>query len=127
MGPSERATTADHMPRYIVRRAASVPRDISAIRAHLIRSYRAFGDTYAEAAERASDRIRGALDYMRTFESRPHRGTMHPGQVEEIRHVTSEDFIFYFKINEKSAEVSIIAVFFGGEDHLRRIEQRLRH
>jgi len=75
--------------------------------------------------ERATDRLREALGYMQTFASRPHRGTVHPQLRGGIRHVTDRNFIYYFEIDEPRAEVSILAVFFGGADHRRQIAERL--
>ena len=113
------------MPRYVVRRAAAVARDFAAIRRHLIGAYEAFGDTYQAAEERAGARLREAFDYMQTFATYPHRGTVHPELKGGIRHVTDRNFVFYFEIEERAAEVRILAVFFGGADHIRQITERL--
>lgn len=115
------------MRRYDVRRVASVARDISGIRKHMIRSYLEFGDTQAIAAERAASRIRDAFDYMLTFATNPHRGTVHPELRGGVRHVTERKFVYYFEVDEPAAEVTILAVFFGGEEHWGQITERLRH
>ena len=62
---------------------------------------------------------------MRTFATHPHRGTVHPELKGGVRHITQRNFVFYFEIDEQSAEVRILAVFFGGADHLRQIVERL--
>jgi len=111
--------------RYVVRRAVSVTRDLSAIRRHLISAYEEFGDTRQAATERAAARLREAFDDMQTFATHPHRGTVHPELKDGIRHVTDRNFVFYFEIEEQRAEVKILAVFFGGADHLRQIAERL--
>ncbi|HQT79765.1 MAG TPA: hypothetical protein PLD10_22200 [Rhodopila sp.] len=113
------------MRRYAVRRAASVTHDLSAIRKHLVRAYQEFGDTRATAVERATGRIREAFDYMLTFATYPHRGTMHPDLKDGIRHVTDKSFVYYFEVDDSQAEVTILAVFFSGQDHLRQIAERL--
>jgi len=110
---------------YTVRRAASVTRDLSAIRRHLINSYEIFGDTHFAATERAAVRLREAFDYMQTFATHPQRGTVHPELKGGVRQVTDRNFIYYFEIDEKSVEVGVLAVFFGGADHLRQIVERL--
>jgi plasmid stabilization system protein ParE len=112
--------------RYAVLRGANVGRDLSRIRKHLIRSYQEFGDTKTAAAERANSRIRDAFDYMGTFATHPHRGTEHPELRDGVRHVTAQQFVYYFEIDDHSAEVRILTVFFGGEDHLEQIAERLR-
>ena len=114
------------MQRYVVLRGANIARDLSRIRKHLIQSYQGFGDTKAMATERANSRIRAAFDYMLTFATHPHRGTVHPGLRDSVRHVTEQQFVYYFEIDDRLAEVRILTVFFGGEDHLEQIAERLR-
>ncbi len=114
------------MRRYAVLRAANVGRDFARIRKHLIRSYREFGDPKAIATERANVRIGQAFDYMLTFATHPHRGTVHPEIRGRVRHVTAHQFVYYFVVDDDLAEVKILAVFFGGEDHLEQIAEHLR-
>jgi toxin ParE1/3/4 len=111
---------------YAVLRGTNVARDLSRIRKHLIRSYQDFGDTKAIATERANSRIRLAFDYMATFATHPHRGTVHPELRDSVRHVTAQQFVYYFEIDDHLAEVRNLTVFFGGEDHLEQIAERLR-
>lgn len=115
------------MRQYRVRRAASVTRDLDLIEGHLVRVYHDLGDDEEAATERAATRIVAALDYMRTFESRPYRGTEHPEIRPGLRTVTSRNFVFYFEIDEPLTEVRILAVFFGGANHSQQILDRLRH
>ena len=115
------------MRRYRVRRAAAITLDFDLIESHLVEVYQKFGDDLESATERAAARIDEALVYMRTFESRPHRGTDHPEIQFGIRTVTSKQFVFYFEIDEPLSEVRILAVFFGGANHSRQILDRLRH
>jgi hypothetical protein len=112
---------------YKVRRAADITRDLDLIEGYLVQAYQTFGEDPLNATERAAARIDEALDYMRTFEARPHRGTERPDVLPGIRTVTSNRFIFYFEIDEPLAEVRILAVFFGSVDHTRQILDRLRH
>ncbi|WP_448207643.1 hypothetical protein [Azospirillum sp. sgz302134] len=111
---------------YRVRRAASVTRDLDLIESHLVQVYQDLGDDEESATERAAMRIVAALAYMRSFESRPHRGTEHPDIRPGVRTVTSRKFVFYFEIDESLAEVRILAVFFGGANHSQQILDRLR-
>jgi toxin ParE1/3/4 len=113
--------------RYEVRRAAAVTRDIDLIESYLVEVYRDLGDDLESATERAAARIDEALAYMRTFRSRPYRGTEHPEIQPGIRTVTRKKFIFYFEIDEPRSEVRILAVFFGGANHSQQILDRLRH
>ena len=114
------------MRRCAVLRGTNVGRDLSRIRKHFIRSYQEFGDTKAIATERANARIRAAFDYMLTFAIHPHRGPMHSELRDSVRHVTAQQYVYCFEIDDRLTEVRILAVFFGGEDHLEQIAERLR-
>ncbi len=92
----------------------------------MVRVYQEFGEDLEPAMERAAARINEAVAYMRTFATRPHRGTEHPGIRPGIRTVTDKKFVFYFEIDEASSEVRILATFFGGADHRRQIVERFR-
>lgn len=115
------------MRRYRVRRAAAVTRDLDLIEDHLVQVYQDFGDDLESATERGTARLDEALAYMRTFDSRPHRGTEHLEIQSGLRTVTSNKFIFYFEIDEPLSEVRILAIFFGGANHAQQILDRLRH
>jgi plasmid stabilization system protein ParE len=115
------------MPRYKVRRAADVTRDLDLIEKHLVKTYQEFGEDLETAVERSAARINDALAYMRTFVTHPHRGTEHPKILPGIRTVTAKNFIVYFEVDDLSSEVRILAIFFGGVDHRQQIMDRLRN
>jgi plasmid stabilization system protein ParE len=115
------------MPRYKVRRAADVTRDLDLIEKHLVKTYQEFGEDLGTAVERSAARINDALAYMRTFVTHPHRGTEHPKILPGIRTVTAKNFIFYFEVDDLSSQVRILAIFFGGVDHRQQIMDRLRN
>lgn len=115
------------MRRYRVRRAKDVTLDLDLIEGYLVDVYHGLGDGLESAVDRAAVRIGDAIAYMRTFVRHPHRGTEHPDIRPGVRTVTSKRFIFYFEIDEKLAEVRILAVFFGGVNHRQQIIDRLRH
>jgi plasmid stabilization system protein ParE len=112
--------------RYKIRRAADVTRDLDLIEDHLVKTYQEFGEDVETSAEHASARIEDALLYMRTFVTQPHRGTEHAKIRPGIRTVTHKSFIFYFEVDDRSSEVRILAIFFGGADHRQQIMDRLR-
>jgi toxin ParE1/3/4 len=114
------------VPLYKVLPARGVVRDFTLIEDFLFKTYRDLGDDSEEAVGRAAVRVKAARAYMRTFERNPHRGTEHPEIRPGVRAVTKEKFVFYFEINETKFEVMIFAVFFGGEDHRRKIIDRLQ-
>lgn len=113
------------MPRYRVRLAAGVTRDLSLVEEFLAQAYQDLGDDAVKATERAALRIEGAPAYMRTFGDHPDRGTEHPGIRAGIRTVRDKRFTVYFEVDEPRVEVRILAVFFGGADHRRQIMERL--
>jgi hypothetical protein len=51
---------------------------------------------------------------------------VYPDLRDSVRHVTAQQFIYYFEIHDHPGEVRILAVFFGGKDHLEQIAERLR-
>jgi plasmid stabilization system protein ParE len=112
--------------RYKVSRAADITRDLDRIEDHLVRAYQDFGDDVRNAMNPAGARINEALVYMRTFATRPHRGTEHPTIRPGIRTVTNKNSVFYFEVDDGLSEVRILAMFFGGADHRRQIMDRLR-
>ncbi len=114
------------MRNYRVRRSVSVTRDLDLIEDHFVNTYQEFGEDLESAVKRASARIEDALAYMRTFVTQPHRGTEHPEIRPGIRTVTNKNFIFYFEVDDPSAEVKILAIFFGAVNHRQQIMDRLR-
>ena len=63
-----------------------------------------------------------------TFEglaAAPHRGTLHDDLLPGLRHVTLGRAVVWFDIVEETREVRVLAVFFGGQDHQRRMLARL--
>jgi toxin ParE1/3/4 len=55
----------------------------------------------------------------------PHFGTLEISLVPDRRRVTLDRAIFYFVVDEDRQEVLILAIFFGGQDHQRRMLGRL--
>lgn len=111
---------------YAIRRAGALAQDAAAIKAHLIAAYREFGEARAAATSQANARLQGAFDYIQSLSRYPHRGTLHPGLRGRVRHVTHLGFIFYFDVDDTSAEVTVLALFFSGQDHLRQLTERLK-
>jgi len=113
--------------RYRVRRAATVTGDLDLIEDHLVTAYQEFGEDLQTAVARAAARIDGALAYMRTFVTHPHRGIEHPRIRPGNRTVTNKNFIYDFEVDDPALEVRILAIFFGGLDHRQQIMDRLRN
>lgn len=60
----------------------------------------------------------------------PFQGTLLPDLMPDLRRVTKDRAIFYFRVFETAKQIQILAVFFGGQDHqmhmLRRLAGRKR-
>jgi len=110
---------------YQIEISSSAEQDLQIIFEFLVESYVAFGEGTDEAIERADKRIDGLYDAMRRLELMPHQGTVNDHISEGLRNVTIDRGIFWFKVKEATETIHILAVFFGGQDHQRRIVVRL--
>jgi toxin ParE1/3/4 len=108
----------------VVRSRAS-DRDLELIFDHLIDTYQALGDPPDAALERAAARVRAIEDDMAGLGRMPFRGTLRHDLLPGLRQVTRNRAIFYFRIDEEAAQVRVLAVFFGGQDHLGHMLRRL--
>jgi plasmid stabilization system protein ParE len=81
-----------------------------------------------EAFESAARRVRAITTDALRLGTAPHRGTRDEGLAPGLRHATINRAIFYFDVRESAegaAQVRILAVFFGGQDHRRQMLARL--
>ena len=108
----------------VVRSRAS-DRDLEAIFDHLAATYQAFGDTLAEALDRAAARVRAIEDDMERLGRTPFQGTRREELRPSLRQVTRNRAIFYFEVDEAAEELRVLAVFFGGQDHVAQMLRRL--
>jgi plasmid stabilization system protein ParE len=99
-------------------------RDLDLIFDHLAKTYCDFGEAPDEAFEHAARRIRAIIDAADRLALAPHRGTVHDDLAPGIRHVTLDRAVYYFRVEEGGA-VRVLAVFFGGQDHQRRMGVRI--
>lgn len=111
--------------KFSVDRVPSVDRDVADILNFLIESYRSFGDDEEAALARAADRVRKIEEAMPSLGNPPHQGTKREDLAPGVRSVTKNRAIYYFDVNEHRRVLRILAVFFGGQDHTRRMLQRL--
>jgi plasmid stabilization system protein ParE len=108
----------------VVRSRAS-DRDLALIFDHLAESYRGVGEDEREAIERAAARVTTIEDAMEALGAAPFQGTLMPTLMPSLRRVTKDRAIFYFTVDEAQERVVVLAVFFGGQDHQRRMLLRL--
>ena len=111
--------------RFAIEFSADAERDFDLIFDHLFESYVAFGESTAEAVDHAARRvmdIRKAADRLASF---PLRGTPRDDILPGIRLVAIARAIYWFDVDRTARKVRILAVFFGGQDHIRHMLVRL--
>ena len=108
---------------YELEFSAEAERDFELIFDHLLGSYN-LGEDLESALDHAETRvleIRTTAERITTAPYRGERDDILPG----LRHLTIGRAIFWFDIVEASKVVRVLAVFFGGQDHVRRMMVRL--
>ena len=104
---------------------ADAERDFELIFDHLLRSYLDFGERLGSAIDHAVRRvleIRAAAEGILTA---PHRGERHDDILPGLRHLSIDRAIYWFDVDDDGQAVRILAVFFGGQDHVRHMMRRL--
>jgi toxin ParE1/3/4 len=111
--------------RFRIEFSAEAELDVALIFDHLFESYRAFGETVEEALDRSENRIRAIRSQADRLADAPHRGERQDGLIPGLRHLTLERAIFWFEVSEAEQRVRILAIFYGGQDHVRHMLTRL--
>ena len=105
--------------------SAEAERDFELIFGHLLESYINFGESIESGIEHAEARvleIRATADRILTA---PHRGQRHDDILSGLRHLTINRAIYWFDVDEEKKIIRVLAVFFGGQDHVRHMLARL--
>ena len=110
---------------YEVVRSIESDRDLELIFDHLERSYLSLGDPPKDAIERAASRIMKIEDEMEKLGLTPFQGTLIPEIFPDLRRVTKDNVIYYFISNKGSKTLQILAIFFGGQNHIVHMLNRL--
>lgn len=100
-------------------------RDFDLLFDHLLRSYLNFGESLPSAFERAGTRvleIRAAADRISIA---PFRGERHDDILPGLRHLAIGRGIYWFDVDDANQVVRVLAVFLGGQDHVRHMMTRL--
>ena len=111
---------------YRIKRSEAFEKDLESIYNHLYNSYIAFGNSVERATETACERIVQIEKDIELLSRFPHQGTLHPEFGLATRNVTKRSVIFYFDVDHENETVSLIAAFFGGQDHLRHMRNRIK-
>ncbi len=111
--------------RFAIEFTADAEHDFELILDHLLESYAGFGEGAEEALDHAARRvmeIRKAVDRLAIF---PLRGTARDDILPGIRFLAIARAINWFDVDHTTRKVRILAVFFGGQDHIRHMLVRL--
>lgn len=106
---------------YRVVIGAEAENDLVLIFDFLVESYLGFGEPIETSFKRAAQRIAAIRRDAEGLSHAPHRGTLELSLGPNRRHVTINRAVLYFEIDETAKEVRILAMFFGGQDHRRRM------
>lgn len=100
-------------------------RDFELIFDHLFAAYIDLGDAPEDALERAAERIRELrLEIDRLVET-PYIGTLRPDIYPGIRFLRRDRAAVWFLPVEERRAILVAAIFFGGQDHIRRMLARM--
>ena len=110
---------------YRLEFSVEAERDFGLIFDHLLDSYLGFGEAIGEALDHAEARIleiRAAAD---RIAATPHRGRRHDDILPGLRHLTIGRAVCWFDVDDNRRIVRMLAIFFGGQDHVRHMMSRL--
>jgi plasmid stabilization system protein ParE len=113
------------MPAYAVEFAAEAERDFELIFDFLEESYRSFGESTEDAIAHAARHVEAIRAMAARLWNAPYRGTLHPEMMPDLRHVTVDQTIYWFFVDEDARTIRVLAIFFGGQDHVRQMLTRL--
>ncbi len=105
--------------------SAEAERDLDLLFDHLFENYVYFGETRKAAAAHAGKRVSGVLETMDRIATAPYRGDSHEEWLPGLRHLTLERSIYWYQILEATQTIRILAIFHGGQDHVRHMFVRL--
>jgi len=105
--------------------SAEAERDFGLIFDHLLRSYLDFGENLESALDRAGTRVLEVRAAAKRILSAPRRGERHDEILPGLRHLAIGRAIYWFAVDEAGETVRVVAVFYGGQDHVRHMMARL--
>ncbi len=105
--------------------AAAAERDLELIFDHLVQSYQDFGDDLDIALNRAEQRLLSIQSSAQDLAKIPYQGMLRTDMLDGLRFVRRERAVYWFVSNEDRKTVQVLAVFYGGQDHIRHMLTRL--
>lgn len=110
---------------WSVEYAAAAERDFELIFDHLFASYVALGEEPRVALERAADRVTGIRGAIDRLAGTPFIGTSRPDIRPGLRFLRRDGAAVWFIPDAERGIVAVLAVFFGGQDHIRHMLVRV--
>ncbi|TWB58226.1 plasmid stabilization system protein ParE [Rhizobium sp. ERR 922] len=92
---------------------------------HLFAAYLDLGDSSGEALERAASRIGELRREIDRLVETPYIGTLRPDIYPGIRFLRRDKAAVWFLPIEERKTIVVAAIFFGGQDHIRRMLARM--
>ena len=111
--------------RFRIEFSAEAERDFALIFDHLFEIYLGFGESVETALDHCKSRIRDIWQEADRQAYAPFRGESHDELLTGLRHPTIDRAIYWFDVNEAEQRVRVLAISFGGQDHVRRMLTRL--
>jgi plasmid stabilization system protein ParE len=105
--------------------SADAERDLTGLYVFLVETHLGFGHSYDEAAGKAGDRVFSIRRASDRIGLAPRRGTRHDQILPGLRNVTIDRAIYWFTVDEAAEVVSVLGIFYGGQDHHRSMLRRL--
>ena len=100
-------------------------RDFGLIFDHLLRSYLIFGENPESALDHAAARVLQIRADAKRILTAPHRGERHDDILPGVRHLAIGRAVYWFDVDEANETIRVLAVFFGGQDHVLHMLARL--
>ena len=110
--------------------AAEAINDLLLITENLTQSYCGFGEPLAEANRHAQVRIEAIITAAEGLAAEqlataPFRGESQDDLLPGLRHLALDRAVYWFRPCAEQRDIQLLAVFFGGQDHQRRMLVRL--
>ena len=99
--------------------------DLVLITEYLTQAYCSFGEPLAEANRHAQLRIESIIAKAERLAIAPLRGESRDDLLPGLRHLALDRAVYWFRPRAEQRDIQVLAVFFGGQDHQRRMLVRL--
>lgn len=110
---------------FAVRFSERADRDLEAIFDHVEASLLSFGESPEDAFSVANIRVAAIKLAGQRLGRAPFQGSLRNDLLPGLRQVKKDRAIIYFAVDEANRVVNVLAIFFGGQDHQRRMLRRV--